>query len=482
MARKINENVFTFTAPKKRADALDALRGLAILAMVLSGVIPRNTLPAWMYHAQLPPPTHAFNPKLPGLTWVDVVFPLFLFSLGAAIPLALSRRLATGWDTKRIFLSILQRGFLLGAFAIFLQHIRPLTLNPNPTPQTLWIALFGFFVLFFMFLRWPSSWFPWVREITMLIVWSIGILFILQLHYPDGSGFSLNRSDIILIVLANMVVFGSVIWLFTRSNLWLRIGLLGLLLALRLSSTADGWIASVWASSPIPWIFRFDYLKYLFVVIPGTIAGDLISSWLQLSSPEDTRKNNWKIFHFFSIVVLMLILNLILLIGLQARWIWQTTLLIVVLGLCGLLLFNKPNNTTEKLLNRLYHWGFYWLVFGLLIEPYENGIKKDSSTLSYYFVTTGMATLLLIALTIIIDIFSQKVWLQLLIDNGLNPMIAYMGFANLLWPILVLTGCEPLVLEMTSTPEKGLLRGLVYTLTIGCIVSLFSRFKLFLRT
>lgn len=482
MARKINESKDTFTAPKKRADALDALRGFAILAMVLSGVIPRNTLPAWMYHAQLPPPTHAFNPNLPGLTWVDVVFPLFLFSMGAAIPLALSRRLATRWDTKRIFLSILQRGFLLGSFAIFLQHIRPLTLNPNPTPQTWWIALFGFFVLFFMFLRLPGSWSPWVREITMLVVWSIGILFIIQLHYSDGSGFSLNRSDIILVVLANMVVFGSIIWLFTRSNLWLRIGLLGLLLALRLSSTTDGWIASVWASSPIPWIFRFDYLKYLFIVIPGTIAGDLISSWLQLFSPKDTSKNNWKIFRFFSIVVLMLMLNLILLIGLQARWIWQTTLLTVVLGSLGLLLFNQPNNITEQLLNRLYYWGFYWLVLGLLLEPYENGIKKDSSTLSYYFVTTGMAILLLITLTIIIDIFSQKVWLQLLIDNGLNPMIAYMGFANLLWPVLVLTGCEPLILEITSTPEKGLLRGLVYTLTLGCIVSFFSRFKLFLRT
>ena len=139
------------------------------------------------------------------------------------------------------------------------------------------------------------------------------MLFIIQLHYSDGSGFSLNCSDIIV------VVFGSILWLFTRSNLWLRIGLLGLLLAVRLSSTADGWIASVWESSPIPWIFRFDYLKYLFIVIYGTIAGDLISSWLQLSSPEDTSKNNWKIFRFFSIVVLMLMLNLILLIGLKAR-------------------------------------------------------------------------------------------------------------------------------------------------------------------
>lgn len=93
-----------------------------------------------------------------------------------------------------------------------------------------------------------------------------------------------------------------------------------------------------------------------------------------------------------------------------------------------------------------------------------------------------MAILLLIAFTIIIDIFSQKIWLQLLIDNGLNPMIAYMGFANLLWSILVLTGWSPLIVEMTSAPEKGFFRGLVYTLTLGCIVSFSSRFRLFLRT
>ena len=59
-----------------RAHALDALRGFAILTMVLSGVIPYKVLPSWMYHAQIPPPSHQFNPDLPGLTWVDLVFPL----------------------------------------------------------------------------------------------------------------------------------------------------------------------------------------------------------------------------------------------------------------------------------------------------------------------------------------------------------------------------------------------------------------------
>src|SRR5689334_13936563 len=86
------------TQSQSRAQALDALRGFAILAMLLSGQLPfgENSLPAWMYHAQVPPPNHEFNPLLPGITWVDLVFPFFLFSMGAAFPLALARRMDEG--------------------------------------------------------------------------------------------------------------------------------------------------------------------------------------------------------------------------------------------------------------------------------------------------------------------------------------------------------------------------------------------------
>ena len=52
--------------------------------MVLSGIIPRDgTLPAWMYHAQTPPPNYVFNPNIPGLTWVDIVFSDFLIFHGS---------------------------------------------------------------------------------------------------------------------------------------------------------------------------------------------------------------------------------------------------------------------------------------------------------------------------------------------------------------------------------------------------------------
>ena len=478
-----SQNISTSTVTK-RADALDALRGIAVLAMVLSGTIAPKILPAWMYHAQEPPPAHIFNPKLAGLTWVDLVFPFFLFAMGAAIPLALSRRIAKGWDTKKVILSILQRGFLLGSFAIFLQHIRPTVINPNEAdPQKWWWALEGFLILFLMFVRFPESWFAWLRKGITLAAWTVGFIFISNITYPNGKGFSIERSDIILVVLANMAVFGSLIWLFTRSNVWLRVGLLGFLLAMRLSIRTDGWIKLILAASPAPWIFQFDYLKYLFIVIPGTIAGDLLCRWIEYSSPEDTSQSRWNGWHYFSIMVLMVAINLVLLIGLQARWVWQTVLVTFIFCLLGWLLVRKPGNTTENLLHHLYRWGFYWLILGLLFEPYEGGIKKDSATMSYFFVTNGLAIFMLIALTIFVDFFKQKFWLQLFIDNGVNPMIGYVGFANIIWPILVLNGWEPLIVRMSSPdPMKGFLRGFAYTLGVALIVMVFSRLKIFLRT
>ena len=104
-----------------RAYAVDILRGLAIVGMVLSGYIAWNPdLPAWLFHAQLPPPSFVFDASVAGITWVDLVFPFFLFSMGAAFPLSLGRRLNRGDPPRRIVVSILKRGLLLAFFAVAL--------------------------------------------------------------------------------------------------------------------------------------------------------------------------------------------------------------------------------------------------------------------------------------------------------------------------------------------------------------------------
>ncbi|MCX6137745.1 MAG: DUF5009 domain-containing protein [Ignavibacteriales bacterium] len=229
----------------KRADAMDALRGLAVLLMILSGAIHYAVpLPAWMYHAQVPPPDFKFNPDLPGVTWVDLVFPFFLFSMGAAFPFALRKKVEQGIPAWKIVLQICQRGVLLAWFAIFIQHVKPYTLNPSPTAINWLTALLGFALLFPMLLRLPLTVKPVLRGGVKVAGYAAAVLLLALLTYPDGSGFSVGRSDIIIIVLANTALFGSLIWLCTMDNILPRLAILGILFALRLTQNVDGSCSS----------------------------------------------------------------------------------------------------------------------------------------------------------------------------------------------------------------------------------------------
>ena len=63
-----------------RIVSVDILRGLTMLVMIfVNDLAEVKGLPWWTYHM----PGHAN-----GMTYVDVVFPAFLFILGMAIPLA----------------------------------------------------------------------------------------------------------------------------------------------------------------------------------------------------------------------------------------------------------------------------------------------------------------------------------------------------------------------------------------------------------
>ena len=467
-----------------RIEALDALRGIAVLGMVLSGVIPFNgTLPPWMYHAQFPPPNHQFNPKVSGLTWVDLVFPIFLFSLGIAIPLALSRRLSQGWKTFDIIIGILKRGFLLATFAIVLQHFRPTVISPETNSEKWQLALIGFMILFLMFVQLPKFIPKWLNLALNLMGWGAAIAILTQIQYPHDPKFpqfSLYRSDIILLVLTNIIIFTSFIWLVTRNYPQFRIGLLGVLLGLILSKSAGGWITDILSISPIPWLYKFEYLKYLFVAIPGTFVGEEILNYQEVDD-QDIPKN-WNQYRLIGIVIVMGIIILNVIIGLQSRLLPQTTGISLILLIFGYRLVNEPNHPLEMLLYQMYQWGMYGLILGLAFEPYQGGIKKDPATMSYFFITTAIAIFLLIILTILIDGFQQKPWFQLFIDTGKNPMIGYIAFANLLWPILELKGWTTKIEALTNTPTLGFLRGLSYTLIIALFVSLCTRLKLFWKT
>lgn len=502
--------------------ALDALRGLALLLMVASGLMPWDadrSLPAWMYHAQEPPPSHQFNPNLPGLTWVDLVFPLFLFALGAAIPLAYGRRLdrpASTHDVSQqtrkpsalslvlqpgILLHTLQRGVLLVWFALYRNYLTPSKIQPDPGRRAYTLGLLAFLLLFPMFTRLPDHWNAGIRTAVRLIGFGGGAALFFSLYHDTGRHFSLGDSDIILMVLANMVVFGALIWLCTRQNPQARWAIMAVLVASRLASGPPGWVHTLYYASKLPfppywtfdWFFQFDFQKYLLIVLPGTLIGDLLLVWREESHQEqkvgETEAGQSEVepeiknfLPSWLAALVSICLPLVLLIGLEARWLLPTTLLAWGLCACALSLTASPANPMERLLHRLLRQGSFWIVLGLTLEPFQGGIKKDSATLSYLFLTPGIACYLLCAFLIIGAIPRLRRFLTLLADVGQNPMIGYVGMDNFLLPLFGLLGLNAPLALWFATPWMIALRAALQTLLLAYFVRLCSRCKLYWRT
>ncbi|AXA36160.1 MAG: DUF5009 domain-containing protein [Candidatus Sumerlaea chitinivorans] len=464
-----------------RFAGLDALRGFAILTMVLSGVIPDKILPAWMYHCQVPPPDHKFNPNIPGITWVDLVFPFFLFAMGAAFPFALQRRMEKGMTQAQASLVILKRGALLFAFAIYQQHISPWGMKTDPAWLRWVYALTGFALLFPMLMRLPDTLRPQWHWAIRAVGWGGAAILLSQLRYSDGTGFSIYRSNIILMLLTVSAVFGSFAWLLTRDNVLLRLGILGILLAHRLTGDLSGWAKWLNELVSIPKIWHLTYVHYLFIVIPGTIAGDMMLAWMR-DRKQAADFGKWASPRFALLVALMVTFVVVNLVGLKARLSNLTLALDCALVAVGGLLVRDAESRTERFLQALYWWGAYWLLLGMAFEPYEGGIKKDPNTLSYFFVTSGLAIFTVVAFTIVLDVWQVRVGSQLLIGSGQNPMIAYVGMGNLIHPLFALSGLGDKFDRLFPGPWLGTLRGVLLTLLLAWVVSLFTRARIYWRT
>lgn len=464
------------TAP--RLVELDLLRGLAILGMALSGMVPRGVLPAWMYHAQLPPPTHAFDPARPGITWVDLVFPFFLFSMGAAMPLALGARLIAGTHPMRVALDVLVRTVVLAAFALYVQHINPWLIEATPTPRTWLLALLGFALLFPALARLPHDWPAAQRAAIRVFGWAGCLALCATLRYADGSGWRLTRSDIIIVVLANTWLFGALIWLLSRDFVGLRLGVIIGLIAFRLSHESPGWIEVAWNWTPVPWIFTPYYLQYLMIVLPGTIIGELLLCRADEPAVKTTAHSRFMAAP--TVFMCLLLCGLALLdLARSDQPYARFSLVMNCLSTCFIAV--GLGGMKDPFPGRVASWGAMWFVIGLLFEPFEGGIKKDPSNLCYYFVTSGLATFMLLALWIAArsSVFVRCTsWIA---QTGANPIVAYVAIRNLIPPLLVLTGIDALAASAFVNPWSRAAWALAKTLLLAAVIAYLTRRRIFFR-
>lgn len=635
---------------KPRAHALDALRGYAIITMVLSAMEAFSVLPRWMYHAQVPPPDHVFDPTIYGITWVDIIFPFFLFSMGAAIPLSLGRQHAKGESIMKLTWKTVQRWVKLTFFAIFIIHAFPFMLGYEQEWMRYAMPIFFFILLCLMFMPNPFGLSPYKARAITWSAYLVAVGFMLLQPYAGGAPFRLTDSDCIMLILANVSLTGSIIYLLTIGHPLRRLALLPFLVALFMAAhTANSWPALLIHTSWLPWLYLPAYQEYLLIIIPGTVAGEWIAQWLEKMKANDTSKGlvdnyqkkneavlenvnplkggrgavleNGNVVKNDEKVVLengnplkggggavlengnkvkndekavlenenkvrtrseemkdkenalalpvallslaLIIVNVVLLFG--RHLVANLVATMVLTALTAWLLRSRreagtpgveaakqraasrdassQNAAKQEVSNReassqeaaerevynreassqeaakqevsnreassqeaskqevynhrsssitasptLHFWqrlssaGAYLLLLGLCLESYEGGIRKDDVTLSYLFVTCGLAFYALLLLTVVCDHWHVR-WLCAPLEMvGKNPMVAYVSASMVIIPVLILTQLYPYIDALSSQPLTGFLKGVLLTTLCMALTAWFTHKRWFWKT
>ena len=566
-----------------------------------------SVLPRWMYHAQVPPPDHVFDPTIYGITWVDIIFPFFLFSMGAAIPLSLGRQHAKGESIMKLTWKTVQRWVKLTFFAIFIIHAFPFMLGYEQEWMRYAMPIFFFILLCLMFMPNPFGLSPYKARAITWSAYLVAVGFMLLQPYAGGAPFRLTDSDCIMLILANVSLTGSIIYLLTIGHPLRRLALLPFLVALFMAAhTANSWPALLIHTSWLPWLYLPAYQEYLLIIIPGTVAGEWIAQWLEKMKANDTSKglvdnyqkkneavlengnplkggrgavlengngvkNDEKVVlenenkvrtrseemkdkenalalpvAFLSLA--LIVVNVVLLFG--RHLVANLVATMVLTALTAWLLRSRreagttgveaakqrdaskdassQNAAKQEVSNReaslqeaakqevssreassqeaskqevynqktssitasptLHFWqrlssaGAYLLLLGLCLESYEGGIRKDDVTLSYLFVTCGLAFYALLLLTVVCDHWHVR-WLCAPLEMvGKNPMVAYVSASMVIIPVLILTHIYPYIDALSSQPLTGFLKGVLLTTLCMALTAWFTHKRWFWKT
>jgi heparan-alpha-glucosaminide N-acetyltransferase len=175
----MNASAPTIPGPS-RVVSVDIFRGLTMLGMIfVNDLSSVRGLPWWTYH--LPADVN-------GITYVDMVFPAFLFIVGMAIPLAVNRRLEKGDSPLRLWAHILVRSLSLVLLGVILANWSKVDPQLTGLSGGVWAAsaLVGAILLWNVYPRSPG------RQVIYRILKGIGLLVIVILlvvfrrKTPDG--------------------------------------------------------------------------------------------------------------------------------------------------------------------------------------------------------------------------------------------------------------------------------------------------------
>ena len=346
-----------------RLASLDIYRGLVIVVMTLANYLsPVEGVPAWSKH---------WPESLDGYTYVDVVFPAFLFIVGVAIPFALGRRLSRGDSLASLAGKIFARSaalILLGVITVnphYFQHAGPLS-------KPAWFLL----VMMCALAVWnaaPAGASPRYLRVRRAVQVAGGVGLVALLALFRGADHA-----------------GQTVWL--QSDYW---GMLGMI----------GWAYLV---ASICWlVFRqhtaalMGAMAFMLCFYIGIREGAL--AWAPLGWL------GWAPKHFR---------NAAFILGSNPA----TVMMGVLAGNC--LLGPKDAESDRRRLWFLVLFGVGLYAAGTLLRPLH-GINKSDHTEAYALVTGGISCLLFALVYWVVDIKHRKIWDGWLSPLGQNALLAY---------------------------------------------------------
>ena len=245
-------------AKPPRIVSIDALRGLVMFTMIFV-----NDLAAISDTVVPPAMKHFVGPD--GMTFVDIVFPAFLFIVGMSLPFALGSRIAKGEPLWKTLAHILFRTFALLLIGFLMVNGRPDSAQMGWSGRTWTLVLYFFAILALCAItptqRNASDQTKKLFERISLVLRIIGFvaLFYLAFTFRDAHGnkiislapFFINTSWYgILGHIGWAYLIGAIVFLLFRTNRVALLGVFALLLCL-FAADRSGMFANTWLESHI---------------------------------------------------------------------------------------------------------------------------------------------------------------------------------------------------------------------------------------
>ncbi len=283
-------------AKSDRLISLDVFRGITIMGMILvNNPGSWGTIYPALEHA-------AWN----GVTPTDYIFPFFLFIVGVAITLSLTKRKERGDDQKKLVLQIFRRAIMIFLIGMVLHGFPYFNLSTIRIPGVLQRIAVVYFFASFIFLKanWKTQ--AYIAGGLLIFYWMIMTLIPVpgygmpNLYIPvitDAAGkalFAPNLSG----WLDNLLLPGH---LWKHTKVWDPEGLLSTIPAI--STALSGVLLGAWLrtnndkTTKIVWMFVFGNL--------GIVLATIVDMWFPINKSLWTSSyvlfNSGMALHFFAL-------------------------------------------------------------------------------------------------------------------------------------------------------------------------------------